>query len=551
MYKIFKSLLPILQLNLNKNTHFLLVRISKQTHMTSPTNRSLRQEEIDEILAATIQEQEDYKLALAMSVEEERVRPKQDRNYQLKHMSPTTTMHDIQIYSMHDFDELEDIFDDDGGRHTRVDKNVYTGKPKGSVRKKFTKQKKVLKGIQCMSSDFEPTPFRILKKPAHEELRVMQWKHHNTATFDIISKEWTFPNKISGQTAVVSNGKMWIFGGIEKEKCSNKLYTFDFATREWDIVKCFGKAPPKMYGHTAVVTERNTMIVFGGALHKRTTSNLSNSTYCFNFYTSKWSKLDTPGDVPSGRCGHTAVVFKDRMYVFGGLYVPGGKLFYSQNLSDFSWSAVNDSGDKPEPRSNHTAVVNDDSMYVFGGYNTVKDCFSNDLYEFNLIRYSWRKIVPNIKLPKLYKHSAVTSSNSMIIFGGNDSFNIPHSINARDRTAFKTNDTSHYSVLYEYFFDTGKWRTIKTFGDVPFLKKGHSAVMYHGSMWVFGGFVRFVVKSFLILLAATGLLNNAFMSYFLVKEFLKYYCCHNLQNVILWIRCLTSKQRNYNALTFL
>lgn len=71
---------------------------------------------------------------------------------------------------------------------------------------------------------------------------------------------------------------------------------------------------PQRTGHTAVLY-RDSMIVFGGEDEKGT---LHNDVHAFSLDKSAWSKLSTTGDAPSGRTGHSAVVHGSSMYVFGG-----------------------------------------------------------------------------------------------------------------------------------------------------------------------------------------------------------------------------------------
>lgn len=43
-----------------------------------------------------------------------------------------------------------------------------------------------------------------------------------------------------------------------------------------------------------------------------------NSVIVLDFETNKWSPLKVTGTVPQPRAGHSAVMYKSKMYVFGG-----------------------------------------------------------------------------------------------------------------------------------------------------------------------------------------------------------------------------------------
>ena len=97
--------------------------------------------------------------------------------------------------------------------------------------------------------------------------------------------------------------------------------------------------------------------------------------YCFDIGTTKWFKA-APSETPSGRYGHSAIVDqKGRMWIFGGR---GDKelvndMFYL-GLDDIdiaagkwgSWTKVTTAG-TPADRNMHSAVVYKNHMWIFGG----------------------------------------------------------------------------------------------------------------------------------------------------------------------------------------
>ena len=106
---------------------------------------------------------------------------------------------------------------------------------------------------------------------------------------------------------------------------------------EWSEVKVKkGESPSPRHSHTAVVW-KNSLFIFGGALEK---GALDNTLYSFNFGTNiplpsssfhtklparfwfsvqrTWKKVSVKGTPPSGRWGHSAVVFGSSMFIFGG-----------------------------------------------------------------------------------------------------------------------------------------------------------------------------------------------------------------------------------------
>lgn len=77
------------------------------------------------------------------------------------------------------------------------------------------------------------------------------------------------------------------------------------------------------------------------------------------------------------------------------------------------------SGDKPQERFGHSAVVKRNQMYVFGGWNGIETL--NDVQVFNLDTHTWLTI-QDVKgvIKGRYRHTAAGNETSMFIFGGID-----------------------------------------------------------------------------------------------------------------------------------
>lgn len=124
------------------------------------------------------------------------------------------------------------------------------------------------------------------------------------------------------------------------------------------------------------------MCVFGGYDSKR----YLNDFHRFHFGTATWSPIvAASGTPPSPRGGHTAVVHRELMFVFGGC--DGWSYFndcYAFNFVRAEWSAVRITGTAPGARSAPATVVHPgrNCMYVFGGYDGARSL--NDLFRFNL-----------------------------------------------------------------------------------------------------------------------------------------------------------------------
>src|SRR5947207_208827 len=83
------------------------------------------------------------------------------------------------------------------------------------------------------------------------------------------------------------------------------------------------------------------------------------------------------------------------------------------------WIPVSPGGTLPATRQVHSAVVtSSNTMLIFGGYGGGN--FLNDIAKYSISTDSWIPVTPGGTPPSIrYDHSAVvTSSNTMLIFGG-------------------------------------------------------------------------------------------------------------------------------------
>lgn len=105
------------------------------------------------------------------------------------------------------------------------------------------------------------------------------------------------------------------------------------------------------------------------------------------------------------------------MFIFGGLSSSGYKNdFYTFDIIIKKWSKPVHTGDKPSPRHLHTALIYSDRMIIFGGKN---DTYLGDIYEYDFDLHHWSRIGDSGDVPsQRYGHSAVQIFGTMLICGG-------------------------------------------------------------------------------------------------------------------------------------
>ena len=72
----------------------------------------------------------------------------------------------------------------------------------------------------------------------------------------------------------------------------------------------------------------------------------------------KWVKIAATGDVPGGRASHSSAVFKDHLYIFGGIG-PDGTLdtTYKYHIEEQQWTLLQFDSPLPAGRLDHAMCV--------------------------------------------------------------------------------------------------------------------------------------------------------------------------------------------------
>lgn len=65
-------------------------------------------------------------------------------------------------------------------------------------------------------------------------------------------------------SAVMYDGRMYIFGGMNGLQTKDELWSWNFSSRKWTKIRCHRGGPPPMKGHCTCRLD-DTMLVFGGS----------------------------------------------------------------------------------------------------------------------------------------------------------------------------------------------------------------------------------------------------------------------------------------------
>merc|ERR1712061_502868 len=120
----------------------------------------------------------------------------------------------------------------------------------------------------------------------------------------------------------------------------------------------------------------------------------------------RWRKMPECAEfVGARRSKHTAVAYKESVYIFGG---DDGNSMLNDLLRfsciEKSWTRAFSTGTPPAPRYHHSAVVSNASMFIFGGYTGDINSSSNltnrnDLWEYKFATGQWSQWSPRRPTP--------------------------------------------------------------------------------------------------------------------------------------------------------
>lgn len=237
----------------------------------------------------------------------------------------------------------------------------------------------------------------------------------------------------------------------------------------WEEIRTANTHPSRRSYHSAVMWNEK-MIIYGGQdLREGPQSGLW-WIEISQFDQGEWEEAKIEA---SPICRHSAIIKNDLMYVFGG----------TDGVNEFNKTIVislntmgsrlilPDRKDCPPSLDSHSAVLYEDGtaawMIVFGGFAIGHR--SNSVYSLNLSSEKWKVAHTNQGPRGRSNHSAVVYKDHMIIFGG-------------------TNDEGEkMNDLWKLDLRTYVWEEIVGNGDKPSSRSGHSAVVYTDLMIVFGG----------------------------------------------------------------
>ncbi|NXE72650.1 TEA3 protein, partial [Cochlearius cochlearius] len=191
-----------------------------------------------------------------------------------------------------------------------------------------------------------------------------------------------------------------------------------------------------------------------------------------------WKLAPQKKPSPCDRYKHACAICRGFVYLYGGRNTTSLRDFWRYDIEKSEWEMLDCSRDGPEELEEHSMVAYKGTLYIFGGM--VDSAFTQAktplwIYDIDSARWTECRNVPaetESSAPTNRKgHSAVVYGSSMCIYGG----------------YFGIRGISQ--EFWTFHFDTRKWLCVSTppHGAGPGPRHGHSAVVYHTGMYLFGG----------------------------------------------------------------
>ncbi|XP_025022133.1 leucine-zipper-like transcriptional regulator 1 [Python bivittatus] len=229
----------------------------------------------------------------------------------------------------------------------------------------------------------------------------------------------------------ICRGFLYVYGGRRNTSLSD-FWRFKIGSNEWEKLENSKDGPEELEEHT-MVDYQDILYIFGGMVDSAFTQK-RNPLWMYDTDSTKWIACQLPaveGEVlvPVNRKGHSAVVYSGNMYIYGGyIDIKGASQeFWTFHFSTKQWAPVSaaSSGGSPGPRHGHSAVVYGNGMYLFGGLMKLTE--QKDFWMWDFIATNWSSIRKSQGPPRVVGHSALIFEDSMLVLGGGISSTKPSS----------------------------------------------------------------------------------------------------------------------------
>ncbi|KAL7943256.1 hypothetical protein V8C42DRAFT_330171 [Trichoderma barbatum] len=281
-------------------------------------------------------------------------------------------------------------------------------------------------------------------------------------------------SNLRAHTTTLIGSNVYVFGGCDAKTCFNAMYVLDADSFYWSVPHMVGDIPMPLRAMTCTAVGKK-LVVFGGGDGPA----YYNDVYVLDTVNFRWTKPRIVGDkLPSKRRAHTACLYKNGIYIFGGGDgVRALNDIWRLDVSDtskMSWRLIS-SAEKPTPgsrdrrpkaRGYHTANMVGSKLIIFGGSDG-GECF-DDVWIYDVERHIWKLVNIPMTFRRL-SHTATIVGSYLFVIGGHDGHEY-------------CNDVLLLNLV------TMTWDRRKAYGLPPSGRGYHGTVLYDSRLLIVGGF---------------------------------------------------------------
>ncbi|KAG9255962.1 uncharacterized protein F5Z01DRAFT_619200 [Emericellopsis atlantica] len=280
---------------------------------------------------------------------------------------------------------------------------------------------------------------------------------------------------LRAHTTTLIGSNIYVFGGCDSRACFNDLYVLDADAFYWSRPPVVGDIPMPLRAMTCTAVGKK-LVVFGGGDGPA----YYNDIYVLDTVNFRWSRPRVVGDkVPSKRRAHTACLYKNGIYIFGG--GDGVRALNDvwrldvSDMSKMSWKLISSADRTPPPgtkdvrpraRGYHTANMVGSKLIIFGGSDG-GECF-DDVWVYDVEEHIWKAVSIPVNFRRL-SHTATIVGSYLFVVGGHDGKEY-------------SNDVLLLNLV------TMTWDKRKTYGRAPTGRGYHGALLYDSRLILVGGF---------------------------------------------------------------
>ena len=186
-----------------------------------------------------------------------------------------------------------------------------------------------------------------------------------------------------------------------------------------------------------------------------------------------WETVQMKGAVPGKISHHKPAVFGQSVMMYGGINDDKCTIWEFDSIKN-SFAQIKQTGDVPKARDDHScSQIDEESIVIFGGFVEGSRCNEIFVAKKNGLNLEWKQVgtdSPQAPCPR-NSHTSVVYEGKLYIFGGQD------------------DDTDKLCDLWEFDLVSGIFTQIELPASsyVPSARSGHSANIYNGKMYIFGG----------------------------------------------------------------